>query len=292
MRPVFTWNLSSRSLELGKRTLVMAVVNVTPDSFSDGGQFLETDAAVDHALKLLDEGADLVDIGGESTRPRSRAGQHPPEVSPEEELKRILPVIERLKQNRPSAMISVDTYKAKVAVAAVKAGAEIVNDISGFDWDPDMRTTVARLGCGAVLVHTRGRPAEWASLPPVVDPVTLVKRELRTAAEAAVRAGIRRDRLVLDPGFGFGKRYEENYPLLRRFDELHELRFPLLAGVSRKSFIGRALARNGKEPAPAERLFGNLGAEMALALKGAHVIRTHDVQATSQALKLVDLAAQ
>jgi dihydropteroate synthase len=291
MRPVFSWNLADRSLELGKRTLVMGVLNVTPDSFSDGGQFLESEAAVRHAMKLLDEGADLVDIGGESTRPKSRAAQNQPEVSAEEELKRILPVIQGLKQKRPSALISVDTYKAKVAAAAIKAGAEIVNDVSGFQWDPSMRTTLAGLGCGAVLVHTRGRPAEWASLPPVADPVMLVKRELRSAAEAAVRAGIRRDRLVLDPGFGFGKRYEENYPLLRRFDELHELRFPLLAGVSRKSFIGRALARNGKEPAPLERLFGNLGAEMAVALKGAHLIRTHDVHATSQALKLVDLAA-
>lgn len=269
----------------------MGVVNVTPDSFSDGGQFLRTDAALAHARKLLDEGADIVDIGGESTRPKARAGQDHPEVTAEEELQRILPVIQELKQNQPAAIISVDTYKAKVAEAAVKAGAEIVNDISGFQWDPQMQKTLARLSCGAVMMHTRGRPAEWASLPPVADLVVLVKRELRVQADAAVMAGIRRDRLVLDPGFGFGKRYEENYPLLRRFHELHELRFPLLAGISRKSFIGRALARNGQEPQPSERLFGSLGAEMAVALKGAHVIRTHDVKASAQALRLLDLAA-
>ena len=291
MRPVFTWNLGSRSLELGKRTLIMGIVNVTPDSFSDGGQFLTTDAAIAHARKLLDEGAEIVDIGGESTRPKAKAGQQQPEVSAEEELKRILPVIQGLKQKQPAAVISVDTYKAKVAEAAVKAGAEIVNDVSGFRWDPHMQKILARLGCGAVMVHTRGRPAEWASLPAVPDPVMLVKRELRAQADSAVMAGIRRDRLVLDPGFGFGKRYEENYPLLRRFDELHELRFPLLAGISRKSFIGRALARKGAVPQPSERLFGSLGAEIAVALKGAHVIRTHDVKASAEALKLVDLAA-
>jgi dihydropteroate synthase len=291
VRPVFTWNLGSRSLELGKRTLLMGILNVTPDSFSDGGQFLTTDAAVAHARKLLAEGADIVDVGGESTRPQANAGQPAPEVTAEEELKRILPVIQELKLKQPSAIISVDTYKSQVAEAAVKAGAEIVNDVSGFRWAPSMQKILAGLGCGAVMVHTRGRPAEWASLPPTADPVMLVKRELRVQADAARMAGIRRDRLVLDPGFGFGKRYEENYPLLRRFEEFHELRFPLLAGISRKSFIGRALARNGQPPPPGERLFGSLGAEMAVALKGAHIIRTHDVKAAAEALKLLDLAA-
>ena len=290
MRPVFTWNLGSRSLELGKRTLVMGIVNVTPDSFSDGGEHLTADAAVVHALKLLDEGADIVDIGGESTRPGARVGAANPAVPAEEELRRALPVIARVKKARPSAIISIDSYKAKVARSAVEAGAEIVNDVSGMQWDAAMKSTLASLGCGVVLMHTRGRPDEWRSLPTVPDIVMLTKKELRQRSDAAVAGGIRRDRIVLDPGFGFGKRFEENYSLLRRFSDFQELRFPLLAGVSRKSFIGRALSRNGNDAAAAEREFGTLGGEIALAMKGAHIIRTHNVRACVDALKLADLA--
>ena len=291
MRPVFTWNLGSRSLELGKRTLVMGIVNVTPDSFSDGGEHLSADAAVAHALKLLDEGADIIDIGGESTRPGARVGAENPAVSAQEELQRVLPVITEVKKARSSAIISIDTYKAKVARTAVESGAEIVNDVSGMQWDAEMKTTLASLSCGVVLMHTRGRPDEWRSLPTVPDIVMLTKKELRQRSDAAVAGGIKRDRIVLDPGFGFGKRFEENYPLLRRFSDFQELRFPLLAGVSRKSFIGRALSRNGNDAASAEREFGTLGGEVALALKGAHIIRTHNVRACVEALKLADLAA-
>jgi dihydropteroate synthase len=186
-------------------------------------------------------------------------------------------------------VVSIDTYKASVARAASAAGAEIVNDVSGFLWDAEMRKAIAGLNCGVVLMHARGRPDEWKSLPAIPDPIMLVKKELGERAAEAVRAGIRRDRVVLDPGFGFGKGYKGDYALLRDFDKLHELRFPLLAGVSRKSFIGKALARDGVEhPAP-ERLFGTLGAEVALALKGAHIIRTHDVKACVEAVKLADL---
>lgn len=291
MRPVFTWNLGNRSLELGKRTLVMGIVNVTPDSFSDGGLHLEPEAAVEHALKLLDEGADMIDVGGESTRPGARVGAKNPAVSAQEELRRVLPVIAGVKKARPSAIISIDTYKADVARTAVEAGAEIVNDVSGLQWDPSMKTTLVGLNCGVVLMHTRGRPDEWRSLPPVPDLVLLTKRELRERSDAAVSAGIKRDRIVLDPGFGFGKRLEENSPLLRRFSEFQELRLPLLAGVSRKSFVGRVLVRNGNDAAAADRQFGTLGAEVALALKGAHIIRTHEVRACVEALRLADLAA-
>ena len=290
MRPVFEWNLGRRSLTLGKRTLVMGIVNVTSDSFSDGGEHFNPKDAVAHALKLLDEGADMVDIGGESTRPGAKVGEKNASVTPEEELRRVLPVIAEIKRERGSAVISVDTYKAKVACAAVEAGAEIVNDVSGLQWDTEMKKTLAAMSCGVVLMHTRGRPDEWKSLSPVADPVVLVKRELRERGDAAVLAGIKRDRIVLDPGFGFGKRFEENYPLLKRFHEFHELRYPLLAGVSRKSFIGRALARNGQDAAIADRLFGTLGAETAVAIKGAHMIRTHDVRACVDALRLADLA--
>jgi dihydropteroate synthase len=291
MRPVFTWNLGSRSLELGKRTLVMGIVNVTPDSFSDGGQHFAPDQAVGHALKLLDDGADMIDVGGESTRPGARVGRENPSVSEEEELRRVLPVIAAVKQARAATFVSVDTYKAKVAEAAIEAGAEAVNDVSGFQWDPDMAKTLAKLGCGAVLMHTRGFPDDWASLPQVPDLVLLVKRELKQRADAALMAGIKRDRLALDPGFGFGKRFEENYPLLRRFSEFQELHYPLLAGVSRKSFLGRALARNGGDVSVEERSWATVSAEVIATMNGAHIIRTHDVKAAVDALKIVDLAA-
>jgi dihydropteroate synthase len=285
MRAIFQWNIGSRVLELGRRTLIMGVVNVTPDSFSDGGLYLDAEKAVVRAEQLLDEGATIIDVGGESTRP----GASEP-VSEEEERRRVLPVIGDLKRRRPDAVISVDTYKASVARAAVDVGAQVVNDVSGFRWDPDakMAKTLAELKVGAVLMHTRGRPEEWRSLPPIGDPVLLVKRELRQWAEAATLAGIKRDRLVLDPGFGFGKRFEENYPLLAHFAELQQMGFPLLAGVSRKSFIGRTLARDGKDAEVAERLYGTLAAETALILKGAHIIRTHDVRFAVEAARVAD----
>jgi dihydropteroate synthase len=306
MRPVFEWNLGSRSLSLGKHTLVMGVINVTPDSFSDGGAHFDRDAAVSYGLELLREGADILDVGGESTRPGARVvlsaevddqntlprGQQSPErqpVSEREELERAIPVIAALKQKRPEAVISVDTYRANVARAAVAAGAEIVNDVSGFRWDPQMVKTLQGLKCGAVLMHMRGRPEEWRTLPPVSDMVTLVKRELRAWADTAQLAGVKRERIVLDPGFGFGKSFQENYPLLKRFDELHELRYPLLAGVSRKSFIGRALARNGTDAPIGDRLYGTLAAETAVVLKGAHIIRTHDVRACADAVRMADV---
>jgi len=332
MRSVFQWNLGARSLELGKRTLIMGIVNVTPDSFSDGGQFfvgdkLDCNQAIEHAGRLLAEGADILDIGGESTRPgakvsakreghefgvkpalseherserESKGADAPskesalaPEVSDssvtaEEELRRVLPVITELKKKHPAAFISVDTYKSAVARAAVQAGAEIVNDVSGFRWDPQMARTVAELKCGAVLMHMRGRPEEWRTLPPPGDIVLLVKRELKDWAEKAVLAGVRRERLVLDPGFGFGKNFDENYPLLNRFPELQAAGFPLLAGTSRKSFIGRTLAENGKDAPIEARLYGTLATHVALILKGAHILRTHDVKPAVESARIAD----
>jgi len=198
-------------------------------------------------------------------------------------------VITLLKQKRPGTVISLDTYKANVAQAAVEAGAEIVNDISGFLWDPKMKKALAALKCGAVLMHMRGRPEEWRTLPSVSDVVMLVKRELYDRADAALMAGVKRERLVLDPGFGFGKNFEENYPLLKRFDELHQLRYPLLAGVSRKSFVGRALKRQGKDAPVEDRLIGTVAAETAVILKGAHIVRTHDVRACADAVRIADI---
>ncbi len=283
MRAVFQWNLGTRTLEMGKRTLIMGIVNVTPDSFSDGGLYLASGQAVAHALQLLDEGADIIDVGGESTRPGATAA-----VTAEDELRRVLPVITALKQQRPNAVISIDTYKASVARAAVAAGAEIVNDVSALRWDPQMSRTISEVRCGAVLMHMRGRPEEWRTLPPPGDITLLVKRELREWAEAVVLAGVRRERIALDPGFGFGKNFDQNYPLLARFQELQSLGFPLLAGTSRKSFLGRTLAKDGKDAPAADRLYGNLAAHTALILKGAHILRTHDVKAAVEGARVAD----
>jgi dihydropteroate synthase len=299
MRTVFDWNIGSRSLALGKRTLVMGVLNVTPDSFSDGGQFLDPEKALEHVLRILDEGADIIDIGGESTRPGARVNPAGSSKAPEpakpvtekEERERVIPVITKLKQKRPDIVISIDTYKATVARAAIEAGAEIVNDISAFRWDPVMAKTVAELKCGAVLMHMRGRPEEWRKLPPVADIVVLAKRELRDWADAATMAGVKRERIAVDPGFGFGKNFEDNYPLLRRLDEFHQLRYPLLAGLSRKSFIGRMLKRDGKDAAIPERLYGTVAAETVAILKGVHIIRTHDVRACVDAARVADVVA-
>jgi len=209
-------------------------------------------------------------------------------VSAEEELKRVLPVITALKRQRPDAVISIDTYKAGVARAAVAAGAEIVNDVSGLRWDAQMASTIAEIKCGAVLMHARGRPEEWRTLPPSGDIFLLVKRELREWAEAAVLAGVRRERIALDPGFGFGKNLEQNYPLLARFQDFQSLGFPLVAGTSRKSFLGRALAKDGKDAPVADRLYGNLAAHTLLILKGAHILRAHDVKAAVEAARVTD----
>jgi len=251
MRAIFQWNVGSRVLELGRRTLIMGVVNVTPDSFptADSTSMPKSRAPREH---LLDEGATIVDVGGESTRPGSEL------VSEEEERRRVLPVIRDLKRRRPNAVVSVDTYKASVARAAVELGAEVVNDVSGFRWDPKMAKTLAELKIGAVLMHTRGRPEEWPALPPIGDPVLMVKRDLRQWAETATLAGVKRDHLVLDPGFGFGKRFEENYPLLAHFAELQQMGFPLLAGVSRNRLSGAcwpAMARTPRLPSASMALW-------------------------------------
>lgn len=309
MRPVFHWNVGNRTLELGKRTLIMGIVNVTPDSFSDGGLHFEKDRAVERALQLLQEGADIIDIGGESTRPGSSvtvktgssteqkadpqlatsASQTRKPVSEQEELDRVLPVIIAVTRERTDAIISIDTYKAAVARAAVEAGAAVVNDVSGLRWDSQMLKTLSKLDCGVVMMHTRGRPEEWRNLKPLADPVLLVKRELSDWAQDVVRLGIKRDRIVLDPGLGFGKSFQENYPLLKRLDELHTLRFPLLVGASRKSFVGRALAKDGHDAPVDQRLYGTLAAETAAILKGAHIIRTHDAKASLDAARMADV---
>jgi dihydropteroate synthase len=314
MRPRFQWNLGRRALPLGERTLVMGILNVTPDSFSDGGRYLDLHAAIDHGHALLDEGADILDIGGESTRPgaliASPLASGSPEaggvraVSAQQEFDRILPVLEALRRERPEAILSIDTYKSTVAHAALNAGADIVNDVSGLTWDPDMASVIANHRCGLILMHTRGLPSEWHSLPPLPDPVPLVLDELRARAAAALAAGIARQSIVLDPGFGFGKRLDENYPLLARFAELHTLGFPLLAAVSRKGFLAHtlaeALAKSRAQLAPPvsplpsaapsspDRDTATLAACVAAALAGAHLVRVHEVRPAVEALAIAD----
>ncbi len=298
MRQTFTWNLGKRSLALGERTLVMGVVNVTPDSFSDGGLYADRSAAIQHGIRLIAEGADIVDIGGESTRPGiplSAVGIKEG-VSAQEEIGRVIPVIEGVLLAKPDAVISIDTYKAETARAAIAAGAEVVNDVSGFTWDNEMPQTVASLECGVVLMHTRGTPKQWRGLDTLNNPVEVVLRELTAIVQRATKAGITRDRLVVDPGFGFGKRFNENYPLLAHFGEFDALELPLLVGPSRKSFIGRTIAERvatlvGVELAelPAnQRLYGTLAAVTACVLQGAHIVRVHDVRATVEAVAVAD----
>jgi dihydropteroate synthase len=290
-RSKFTWKLRTRSLELGSRTLVMGVLNVTPDSFSDGGQFLDVSTAVAQGLRMLDEGADILDIGGESTRPGQKEV-----LSVGEEQARVLPVIEGIYNARPDAIISIDTYKAATAIAAARAGAEIINDVSGLLWDAEMASTCARLECGVVLMHTRGRPDEWKSQPPLKpkEVLPLVKDELRERLEDARKAGITREKIVLDPGYGFGKRLDENYPLLAHQSELLELDQPLLAGVSRKSFLAHALKLlyQGNDAPSVARLHATIAATTAAVLAGASVVRVHDVRPVVEAARIADAILQ
>jgi dihydropteroate synthase len=270
----------------------MGIVNITPDSFSDGGAFIDPDAAVAHALALLDEGADLLDLGAESTRPGSQAGGAAPAVSADEEQARLLPVLEGILKARPHAVVSVDTYKAVTARAAVKAGAEIVNDVSGLKWDAGMAQVCAEAGCGVVLMHTRGRPEEWRGLPQLGpdEVVATVRVGLSESLRVAAVAGILPHAMVLDPGYGFGKRFGENFYLLGRQAELLDLGRPLLAGVSRKSFLGRALAPlYGGVDAPVDaRETASVAALVASILRGASIVRVHAVRAAVEAARVAD----
>jgi dihydropteroate synthase len=287
VRPRFELRLRSRTLSLGSRTLIMGILNVTPDSFSDGGQFLSPDAGLAHALEMLDQGADILDLGGESTRPNAIP------ISPEEEQARVMPVLRAILAARPLAIVSIDTYHAATARLAIEAGAEIVNDVSGHLWDPAMSATCAELGSGAILMHTRGHPQQWGTLPALApdEVLPLVLSDLRERAQAALAAGIARDSIVLDPGFGFGKTRDENYPLLAQFDALRGLGFPLLAGLSRKSFLTRTvggLAAPHRDSGLCERELPTTVANTAAILAGAHILRVHDVPLARQAAAIAD----
>ena len=270
---------------MNERTLIMGILNVTPDSFSDGGQFPSLDAALAHAEQMIAEGADIIDVGGESTRP----GGEP--VSVEEEIKRVVPVIEALSA-RVTTPISVDTTKSEVARAALDAGAAIVNDISALRFDFYVADAVARAGAGLVLMHSRGTPATMHRMPPVADIMEEVISSLRASIHMAERRGVSPESIVIDPGIGFGKTQEQNIELIARLDELIAAfpAYPLMIGTSRKSFIGRILADASGTPAPAsDRLHGTMATITASVLKGAHIVRVHDVKATVETLRLADL---
>ena len=283
VRPRFPWRLRTRTLPLGRRTILMGILNVTPDSFSDGNQFLSPRAAHHRALELLDEGADLIDLGGESTRPNATP------VDPAEEQSRILPVIAAILKSRPEAILSVDTFHASTAHAALAAGVEIINDVSGLLWDPAMASLVAREKPGVILMHTRGLPREWTSLPPLPshDILPLVLSGLTHSLSLARTAGLPESNLVLDPGFGFGKLGDENFTLLAHFAELARFNLPLLAGLSRKRFLTAWL----KEiPLDLEgiRLQATIAANTAAILNGAHILRIHDLTAARAAANIAD----
>jgi dihydropteroate synthase len=255
----------------------MGVLNVTPDSFSDGGHYLDPDAAAAHALKMESEGADLIDIGGESTRPGAES------VSAEEELRRMLPVLERLR-GRLRVPISVDSSKAEVVDAAAQAGAEIVNDVTGLRTGTDIAEVAKRRKLPLILMHMRGEPRTMQKEPFARDVMKDVTTKLKRSVALAQRTGVPRSQIVIDPGLGFGKSYEQNFELIARLDEFSRLGFPLLFGASRKSFVGKALGGAAK----GERTWGTAATVAAAILGGAHIVRVHDVAQMAQVARVAD----
>ena len=269
------------TLVLGRKTLVMGVLNVTPDSFSDGGKYLNVRQAVEHALQMQRDGADIIDIGAESTRPGSA------EIPVAEELARLLPVLESLR-GKLKIPISVDTQKAAVGEIAIGAGAAMINDVSGLRHDPQLAEVVAHHGVPLVLMHMRGTPRTMQKLPFAKDVMKEALNGLRESLAIARKAGIAKNKIIVDPGIGFGKSFEQNYELLAKLDEIAKLGYPLLVGTSRKGFLGKTLARNG-EPAPSEqRIWGTAATVTASILGGAHIVRVHDVAEMAQVARVAD----
>jgi dihydropteroate synthase len=280
-RRTFRLELPACTLTLGPRTLLMGVLNVTPDSFSDGGKFLDPQSAIEHALEMERAGADLVDIGGESTRPGSTG------TSAETELARILPVLEGLR-GALKIPIAIDTSKSQVAEAAISAGAQMINDISGLRFDRRVAEVAQRRGVSLILMHMRGEPATMQKGPFARDVMKDVAQGLRASISKARAAGVRKSQIIVDPGIGFGKSFEQNYELLRKLPELAKLGHPLLVGTSRKGFLGTTLARNGKPAPPEERLWATAATVTASILGGAHIVRVHDVAEMAQVARVAD----
>jgi dihydropteroate synthase len=284
-RKRFRLRLRSRALTLGERTLVMGVLNITPDSFSDGGEYLDSAAAIARALQIEKDGADILDIGGESTRP----GATP--ISTEEELRRILPVIEVLRGKLRIPM-SVDTRRADVAEAALRAGAEIVNDVSALRTDPRLAEVARRARAPLILMHMRGTPQTMQRGPFARDVIRDVMDGLREAVRRAKRAGLAKTQILLDPGIGFGKKHEQNFEILARLPELARLDCPIVVGTSRKAFLGKALAGpDGPSAPPGERLLGTAATVTASILGGAHIVRVHDVADMVRVTRVADAIA-
>ena len=280
-RKLFRLKLRSGTLRLGERTLVMGVLNVTPDSFSDGGNFFDPKLAAKQALALQHDGADIIDIGAESTRPGSHG------ISAAEELLRLLPVLEALR-GKLKIPISVDTQRSAVAEIALGVGAQIVNDVSGLRSDPALAKVAAKYNAPLILMHMRGDPRSMQKGPFARDVVKDVVGGLRKSIAIARKAGVAASQIVIDPGIGFGKSFAQNYELLARLPELGKLGFPILVGTSRKGFLGATLARNGK-PAPSnQRLWGTAATVAASILNGAHIVRVHDVAEMAQVAHVTD----
>ncbi len=280
-RKSYRLKLRSRMLVLGERTLIMGVLNVTPDSFSDGGKFITVKKAVGAALAMERAGADILDVGAESTRPGSVA------ISAAEELARLLPVLEALR-GRLKIPISVDTQKSAVAELAILAGAELVNDISGLKHDARLAEVAARHKVSLILMHMRGTPYSMQKLPFAKNALRDVASGLRRSVAIARRAGVSKSQIVLDPGIGFGKSFAQNYELLAKLPILAKLGYPLLVGTSRKGFIGATLARKGKAAPPDQRMWGTAATVTASILFGAHIVRVHDVAEMAQVARVSD----
>jgi dihydropteroate synthase len=280
----FRLKLRSRTLILGERTLVMGVLNVTPDSFSDGGKYDQPGIAIEHALALELAGADLLDIGGESTRPGSE------EISASQELDRILPVLEGLR-GRLKIPVSVDTRRSTVAEIAIRAGAEITNDVSGLRSDARIAQVAAEYGVPLILMHMRGESRTMQRGPFARDVLKDVARSLRDSVSKARKAGVAKRQIILDPGIGFGKSYAQNYELIEKLPQLAALGYPLLVGSSRKGFLGATLARDGKPAPPGERIWGTAATVTASILGGAHIVRVHDVAEMVQVARVADCVA-
>lgn len=276
MRKRFEWKIRNRSFQLGERTLVMGILNVTPDSFSDGGKYSDPDRAFARALEMEDQGADIIDIGAESTKPGSAR------ITEAEELRRLVPVLKRLRE-RMAIPISVDTYKSGVAEKALELGAEVINDPSALTFDPQLSRVVAQYNAGLVLNHMRGTPETWAKLPPLPDVMGSIIHDLDACVHRATRSGVERSRIVVDPGLGFGKRKEQNAEILARLFQLARLEMPILIGPSRKSFLAQALERDTE--------FATAAAVTAAVLDGAHIVRVHDVQTMSVVVQVADAVA-
>jgi dihydropteroate synthase len=273
VRKRYYWKLKQREISLGERTVLLGVLNVTPDSFSDGGKFADPDRAFAHAMELEEQGADVIDIGAESTKP----GAAP--IGAAEELRRLIPVLKRLK-DKLGIPISVDTYKAEVAERALEHGAEIINDPSGLTIEPHLARVVSNHDAGLILNHMRGRPETWAKLGPLPDPMGTIVRELEATTSRARGTGIDKSRMVVDPGIGFGKRKEQNSVIIGKLRQLASLDLPVMVGPSRKSFLAH--------PDPEETKFATAAAITAAVLNGAHIIRVHDVREMRAATDLAD----